>query len=90
MKKAADVFSKMIFWAENFFYIIFFLLYEFILCPYIFFKVMINIFILSKFLWLPIMFFFWLLLGPFLLLLAICKDMFYFIKILCDYQDEED
>ena len=47
MKKTADLFSKMIFWAENFLYIFGFFLYEMILCPYIYAKVTLNIFILA-------------------------------------------
>lgn len=38
MKRASDVFSKFIFWMENFFYIIAFLIYELLLCPLIFAK----------------------------------------------------
>lgn len=33
---------------------------------------------------------FWVILGPLLLLFNLAKDVFYFIKILCDYMDEED
>ena len=36
------------------------------------------------------MFFFWLFVGPFVLLYSVAKDLFFYIKILCDYQDEED
>jgi len=33
---------------------------------------------------------FWILVGPFSLLYYLSKDLFFYIKILCDYQDEED
>ena len=32
----------------------------------------------------------WLVLGPFVLFWQLTKDMFYYVKILCDYMDEED
>lgn len=47
MKRGAEVFSKIIFWSENFFYIVAFLIYEIMLCPIIYFKIMGNIFKLS-------------------------------------------
>lgn len=90
MKKAADTFSKFIFWVENSLYLVAFLSYELLLCPYIYIKIFINIFRLSTFKWFWINFFFWLFAGIFMLLFAVAKDTFYFIKILCDYRDEED
>lgn len=39
MKKAAECFSKFIFWVENVIYLMSFLMYEMVLCPYIYFKV---------------------------------------------------
>jgi hypothetical protein len=33
---------------------------------------------------------FWVVAGPFILLYSLSKDLFFYIKILCDYQDEED
>lgn len=38
MKRAADVFSKFIFWSENLLYLGSFLAYELVLCPFIYFK----------------------------------------------------
>jgi len=38
MLRASDVFSKFIFWAENFFYLIAFVSYEIILFPVIYLK----------------------------------------------------
>jgi hypothetical protein len=85
MRKAADVFSKLIFWSENVFYIFAFMIYELFLCPLIYFKLMGNIFKLSdrKNFWGN--FFFWFLGGFFILLGFVFKDLFYYIKILCDY-----
>jgi len=90
MKRAADVFSKFIFWAENFFYIIAFIAYELCLCPIIYFKIMGNIFKLSGCKWFFSNFLFWTFCGFFVLLFYVAKDVFFYIKILCDYQDEED
>lgn len=90
MKKAAECFSKFIFWMENVVYIFSFLMYELVLCPVIYFKVFVNILVLSGILKIVPLLFFWLFVGPFVLLYAICKDLFFYVKILCDYQDEED
>jgi hypothetical protein len=90
MKKAAECFSKFVFWVENSAYIVCFFFYELFLCPYIYFKVFVNIMILSNFLRLVPLMLFWMVVGPFVLLFSIGKDLFFFIKILCDYQDEED
>lgn len=85
MKKAAEVFSKFMFWVENIFYILGFLGYELILVPYLYFKILINILHLStiKQVWLFVPL--WLFGGIFLLLFSVGKDLFFFIKILCDY-----
>ena len=90
MKSGSEVFAKFIFWFENAFYIFLFVLYEFILCPLIFLRVFYNIARLSTFLtFLPLLLF-WLVIGPFYLLYIIFRDVFYFVKILCDYHEEED
>lgn len=85
MRKASDVFSKSIFWLENVFYIFFFFMYEMILCPYIYIKVLFNIMVMTSFLQFFPLVLFWLVTGPFILFYALGKDMFYFVKILCDY-----
>lgn len=90
MKRAAEVFSKFIFWVENFLYIIAFIVYEIFLCPLIYFKIMGNIFKLSGCRHFFGNFFFWFFCGFFVLLFYVAKDLFFYIKILCDYQDEED
>lgn len=60
------------------------------MCPLIIIKVIINIWRLASFFNKFFLTFFWLLTSPFYLLFGIVKDMFYLIKILCDYQEEED
>mmetsp|Transcript_45393 Transcript_45393/g.33176 ORF Transcript_45393/g.33176 Transcript_45393/m.33176 type:complete len:312 (+) Transcript_45393:2391-3326(+) len=90
MKKAAAVFSKFIFWFENSLFIFLFFLYELVLCPLIYLRVVYNVAKLSTFLsFLPLELF-WLLIGPFYLVYVIFRDIFYLVKILCDYQQEED
>lgn len=89
MRRGAECFSKFMFWAENFFYIIFFTFYEFVLCPVIFLRVIYNIFRLSTWWFFVPMFLFWVIVGPIYLIAMIFKDLFYFIKILCDYHDDE-
>ena len=85
MMKAADCFGKFIFWVENTFYIWWQLAYELILCPYIYMKVFINIGYLSTCSKLVPLILFWFACGPFILLFSVFKDLFYYIKILCDY-----
>jgi len=90
MKKAANVFSKFTYWVENIFYIGGFFLYEMILWPIIYIKMTFLIFSLSSCLKSILFFIGWLVGGFFFLFYATCMDIFYLIKILCDYQDEED
>lgn len=90
MKKAAECFSKFIFWLENVAYIFCFLMYEFFLCPCIYLKVFYQIFMLSGILMMLPLAGTWFFIGPFVLFYSVCKDLFFYIKILCDYQDEED
>lgn len=90
MKKAADVFSKLIFWSENILYLMVFLSYELVLCPFIYFKLMIIVLRFSR--WKQILqnMIIWMFGGMFILLGYVAKDLFYYIKILCDYQEEEE
>jgi len=85
MKKTSEFYAKIVFWFENIFFIIFFILYEFVLCPIIFFRVIFNIFKLAAWYMIFLLFLFWLVIGPFFLLGGIFIDSFYFIKILFDY-----
>ena len=90
MKRAADAFSKFMFWFENMFYIMVFILNEILLFPLIYIKVAINVVYLASWLMLVPLLLFWLLVGPFVLIYSLSKDLFFYIKILCDYQDDED
>jgi hypothetical protein len=90
MKSAAAVYSKFIFWFENCGFIIAFFLCEMCLLPLIYFRVLFNVFALSSWAMMIPLTFFWLIIGPFYLIVAIFKDVFYFVKIMCDYQEEED
>lgn len=90
MRKAAECFSKFMFWVENTVYIIGFLIYEFLMFPIVYFKIFLSLFFMAgitKFIPFSL---FWLFIGPFIIMGFIAKDMFFYIKILCDYQDEED
>jgi len=90
MKRAAEIFSKFIFWCENFLYLKFFLAYELLLCPFILLKVSYNIMRGSTFINFFPMFFFWIIVGPLFLIFAVLKDLFYLMKILCEYNEDED
>jgi hypothetical protein len=90
MKSAASAFAKLIFWVENSFFLFLFVIYELLLCPILFLRVIYNIVILSSFLTLIPLILFWIIIGPLYLVANIFVDVFYLIKILCDYQEEED
>lgn len=87
MKKAANIFSKCMFWLENITFIVGMLFYELLLVPIAYIKIAFNIATfgslqpIAKFL--P----FWIIGGPFLLLAALGHDMFYFFRILMNYQE---
>lgn len=89
MKTAAEIFSKVIFWFENLLYIILFFGYEVVLIPFIFFRVIFNVFKLAGFFRFLYIFFIWLVFGFLTLVYYALKDTFYYIRILCDYRDEE-
>ena len=90
MKKAAECFSKFMFWLENAAYLMVFMAYEAVLFPLIYFKVTLTIVFLSSWSRLFPMLSFWLVIGPLVIVFQLTKDTFFFIKILCDYMDEED
>ena len=90
MKKTGDLFAKFIFWLENMLYLLVFFLYELVLIPFIFFRVIYNILRMADVVSLVPLLFIWLGVGPLFLFFGVFKDMFLFVKILCDYQDEED
>ena len=84
MLSASKHFSKIMFWVENFVYIIFFFFYEFFLIPLVFFKVLYNIIKVSFWKDVLTMTFTWLIIGFFYLLFSCFKDCYNFLKILCD------
>ena len=90
MKRSGEVFSKFIFWLENLVYLILMLVYEILLVPLIYFKVIINIIKVASFLNMIMLVLLWVLFGIFFLFFGVMKDMFYFMKTLCDYKDEDD
>lgn len=90
MKKAAECFSKFMFWIENVFYLLYFMLQEMLLFPLIFVKVAATVVILSVWYRMIPLLCFWLAAGPFIMTYQLGKDTFFYIKILCDYMDEED
>lgn len=85
MKQAAEAFSKLMFWFENLFYIFAFILNEVLLFPLIYLKVAITVVYLASWLRLIPLLLFWVAVGPFVLFFSLSKDLFFYIKILCDY-----
>ena len=89
MKRFGDFYAKIWFWIENLVYIIGFLLYEIMLIPLIYVKVFYNLLIATSFFNFLLIGPFWVLVGPTILFFYSMKDTFYFIRILCDYGDED-
>ena len=89
MLRAAKAFSMAIFWFESLVYILFHLIYELSLVPFIYIKQSVNILKLAgpKGLHLVLA---WLFVGFWYLLSCAAEDMFYFCKILCDYKQDDD
>jgi uncharacterized membrane protein len=88
MKSVSELFAKLMFWAENFFYIMTFVGYELMLIPFIFVRVIYNLMRLASLLNFLRILFVWLIFGSMALVFFALKDTFYFIRILCDYQEE--
>jgi len=89
MKRVGELYGKMIFWIENFFYIVLFSFYELFILPILYLKVSL-ILLKASYKNLLLLFFIWLPFGSILLLYLVMKDLFYFMKSLCDYKDEND
>jgi len=89
MKKASRVFAKTVFWGENIFFFLFFLAYEFVLVPFIFFRIIYNIMRLASFFRMLYLVLVWLCVGPIILFMGVLKDTFYFLKILMNYQEKD-
>ena len=90
MKTGSKIVSKLTFWFENIFYIMLFIIYEIVMCPVIFCKVIFNICRMCEFRNIIQLLLFWMLFGFVYLIFAVFKDCFYFVKILCNSQDDED
>lgn len=83
------MFSKMIFWIENvLFHISYMILYHLVLIIIVYIQLTINVAkaatLKTK---LPAVII-WLIIGPFYLFGCACKDLFYYVKILCDYKED--
>lgn len=86
----AEVFSKIMFWIDNFFFVLLLLIYSIILIPIIFLKMLYNFFRSMKIYTFVIMAFVWIILGLLILPFYAIKDLAYLIVIFCNYNDEED
>jgi len=90
MKTMASKFSKGIFWLENTLYFIALGVYEIILLPFIYIKVIYNIIrVASPIKKVPFITF-WLIIGPFFLIYGLFNDLLNLLRILWDYHEEEN
>jgi len=90
MLRMSSGYQKFVYWVENFFFSIAFLFYEFLFLPFIYLKVFYNVIKLSSWDNLMVVFFIWLIAGPFFLLFNIVVDFYNFMKILCDMDEDEE
>lgn len=90
MKQAAENFGKFMYWIENIAYIFAFIVSELLFFPIIYSKITMNIFFATKCSRLIPILSFWLFLGPFSLIYSLGKDIFFYVKILCNFRDDED
>lgn len=91
MKRPAEIFSKAMFWLENvLFYLLVFVLKELALCPWVYLKVFVVVAVQAPWARLVPLFFCWAFIGPLVLLFHVAQDTFLYVKLLCDYMDEED
>ena len=90
MLRGSERLSKIIFWLENVVYITGLLIYEVILAPYIYFRLIYNIIAVADFknamglviIWVPF--------GPFFLSYGVVKDISHYYQILSDYKEDDD
>lgn len=86
----AEVFAKLMYWAENLFFMLAFVVYACLLMVAIFFKVLYNLFRSMRLLSFPPVALLWIVFGFVALPLFVAKDLFYLVSILCDYGDTGD
>lgn len=86
----AEVFSKLMFWFENLFFLILLLVYSILLVPLIFFKMLYNFFRSMKLLTFLIFSIVWVIIGFLALPFYVIRDMAYLTIIFCSYNDEND
>ena len=92
MLRSSLIFSKVIFWLENLgIFIVQMLVYEALLMPIIYLKLIYNILrVESNKLYAIILCLVWLIIGPFYLIMALVKDMYFYFKVLFDYHEHDD
>jgi hypothetical protein len=78
------------YWVENVFYIFYFILSEVILFPLIYIKTIITVGFIAEWWRIIPLIIFWMIIGPFVLVFDLGRDLFYYLKLLCDYHDDED
>eukprot|EP00347_Sterkiella_histriomuscorum_P019128 403342842 len=89
MKKTGKIFSKLMYWVENVPYLGSFLLYECVLAPIIFIKILINIMLQSTGKTIVPWTSFWLVFGiPIIVILGVGLDTFTYLRVLCSYHEE--
>lgn len=91
MLRASSMFSKLIFWLENFaFFIPYMLVKEALLMPLIYLRLIYNIMRAeSNLLNALVLVIAWLIIGPFYLFYNLLIDMYFYFKVLFDYHEDD-
>ena len=79
----ARCYCHLVYWSENIVYIVLFFIYELLLVPVIFVRVLYNIMRLAGIFSMIPLIVIWLFISPVVLVMGVCKDFTNFIKILC-------
>jgi hypothetical protein len=90
MLRGSEVLSKVIFWLENIVYIFGLFLYELLLVPFIYIRLIYNVIKIADFKNAVGLLIIWIPLGLFFLSYGVVFDIYYFLKILCDYKEDDD
>jgi len=90
MQSSSSMFSMTNFWMENLFFITYQLINELMLVPIIYIRVLINVVTLAGPFEAVKLLFAWIPGGLFYLLYGASKDMYHYVKILCDYKMDND
>lgn len=90
MLRMSQTINKIIFWLENIYYILVMLFREMVLGPFVFARTVFNILKAASIINAARLILIWIFTGPPFLVYCCLNDMYFFLKILCDYREDDD